>query len=113
MCSKRGLSGEEIDALVELSSDSGADSEEVDWEPLLTDIGTSSRSGDEKRRQRAYNSDTLSFQNDHVAGIRPVIDALNEAFCSAVDPEEYQSVHEMVIPFKRRSSIKRYLPSKP
>ncbi|KAL3222652.1 hypothetical protein MRX96_049967 [Rhipicephalus microplus] len=56
------------------------------------------------------NSDTLSFQNDHVAGIRPVIDALYEAFCSAVDPEEYQSVHEMVIPFKRCSSIKRYLP---
>ncbi|KAH8036665.1 hypothetical protein HPB51_003917 [Rhipicephalus microplus] len=57
------------------------------------------------------NSDTLSFQNDHVAGIRPVIDAPYEAFCSAVDPEEYQSVHEMVIPFKRCSSIKRYLPN--
>lgn len=31
------------------------------------------------------NSDTLSFQNDRVAGMRPVIDALNEAFSSAVD----------------------------
>ncbi|XP_037576721.1 piggyBac transposable element-derived protein 3 [Dermacentor silvarum] len=59
------------------------------------------------------NSDTLSFQNDRVAGMRPVIDALNEAFCSAVDCEEYQSVDEMVIPFKGRSSIKQYLPSKP
>lgn len=45
--------------------------------------------------------------------MRPVIDALNEAFCSAVDCEEYQSVDEMVIPFKGRSSIKQYLPSKP
>ncbi|KAH8036620.1 hypothetical protein HPB51_002674 [Rhipicephalus microplus] len=59
------------------------------------------------------NSDTLSFQNNHVAGIGPVIAALNEAFCSAVDSEEYRSVDEMVIPFKRRSSIKQYLPSKP
>ncbi|KAH6945647.1 hypothetical protein HPB50_009396 [Hyalomma asiaticum] len=47
MCSKRGLSREEIDALLELSSDSGDDSEADDWEPLLTDIGTSSSSGDE------------------------------------------------------------------
>lgn len=261
MCSKRGLSREEIDALLELSSDSGDDSEADDWEPLLTDIGTSSSSGDESEdsepvrdngastssgaakapsrtsmvsknstpwiadkdndwagkapdflgkhkvnvhgalpidyflalfpesllehivlqtnlyavqkgkenlrltlpelkvflgiclvmtyirypRIRNYwstesglrmdlvadsmpvnrfeeirrflhfkdNSDTLSFQNDRVAGMRPVIDALNEAFCSAVDPEEYQSVDEMVIPFKGRSSIKQYLPSKP
>ncbi|KAL3248775.1 hypothetical protein MRX96_056357 [Rhipicephalus microplus] len=59
------------------------------------------------------NSDTLSFQNDCVAGMRPDIDALNEAFCSAVDPEEYQSVDEMVIPIKRRSSMNQYLPSKP
>ncbi|KAL3196042.1 hypothetical protein MRX96_045379 [Rhipicephalus microplus] len=56
------------------------------------------------------NSDTLSFQSDHVARMRPVIDALNEALGSAVDPEEYQSVEEMVIPIKGRSSIKQYLP---
>ncbi|KAL3225718.1 hypothetical protein MRX96_025643 [Rhipicephalus microplus] len=58
-------------------------------------------------------SDTLSFQNDRVAGMRPFIDALNEAFCSAVDPEEYQFVAEMAIPLKGRSSTEQYLPSKP
>ncbi|KAL3196043.1 hypothetical protein MRX96_045380 [Rhipicephalus microplus] len=47
MCSKRALSREEIDALLELSSDSGDDSEVDDWEPLVIDIGTSSSSGDE------------------------------------------------------------------
>ncbi|KAH9368594.1 hypothetical protein HPB48_004055 [Haemaphysalis longicornis] len=47
MCSKRGLSREEIDALLDLSSDSGDNSEADDWEQLLTDIGTSSSSGDE------------------------------------------------------------------
>ncbi|KAH8021759.1 hypothetical protein HPB51_016823 [Rhipicephalus microplus] len=212
MCFKRGLSGEDIDALLELSSDSGGDSEANDLEPLLTDIGTSSSSGDESEdsepvrdngaskssgaakapsktsmvnvygalpidyflalfpelllehivyqtnlyavqkgkenlrltlpelkvflgiclvmtyirypRIRNYwstesgfqkdlvadstplnrfeeirrylhfkdNSDTLSFQNYRVARMRPVIDALNEAFCSAVDSEEYQSI---------------------
>nr|XP_050025154.1 piggyBac transposable element-derived protein 4-like [Dermacentor andersoni] len=55
-------------------------------------------------------TDTLSYQNDRLAGMRPVIDTLNEAFCSAIDSEEYQSVDEMVIPFKGRSSIKQYLP---
>ncbi|KAH7932404.1 hypothetical protein HPB51_029306 [Rhipicephalus microplus] len=56
-------------------------------------------------------SDTLSFQNDRVAGMRPFIDALNEAFCSAVDPEEYQFVAEMAIPLKGRSSTEQYLPT--
>ncbi|KAL3247118.1 hypothetical protein MRX96_057231 [Rhipicephalus microplus] len=60
-----------------------------------------------------HNSDTLSFQNGRVAEMRPVIDALNEAFCSTVDPEECQFVDEMVIPFKGRSSIKQCLQSKP
>nr|XP_050037959.1 piggyBac transposable element-derived protein 2-like [Dermacentor andersoni] len=70
---------------------------------------------EEIRRFLHFNdrTDTLSYQNDRLAGMRPVIDALNEAFCSAVDSEEYQSVDEMVIPFKGRSSIKQYLPSKP
>ncbi|KAH9368350.1 hypothetical protein HPB48_004542 [Haemaphysalis longicornis] len=45
--------------------------------------------------------------------MRPVIDALTKAFCSAFGPEEYQSIDEMGIPFKGRSSIKQHLPSKP
>ncbi|KAG7236450.1 hypothetical protein INR49_000928 [Caranx melampygus] len=50
---------------------------------------------------------------DRFVKIRPVLDALKETFRSALDPEEFQSVDEMMIPYKGRLSIKQYVPKKP
>uniref|UniRef100_A0A3B1KIQ1 PiggyBac transposable element-derived protein domain-containing protein n=1 Tax=Astyanax mexicanus TaxID=7994 RepID=A0A3B1KIQ1_ASTMX len=50
---------------------------------------------------------------DRFVKIRPVLDALKETFQSALDPEEFQSVDEMMIPYKGRLSIKQYVPKKP
>ncbi|KAI3377522.1 hypothetical protein L3Q82_008435, partial [Scortum barcoo] len=45
--------------------------------------------------------------------IRPVLDALEKTFDSAVNPEEFQWIDEQVIPFKGRLSLKQYIPKKP
>ncbi|KAH7960096.1 hypothetical protein HPB49_016935 [Dermacentor silvarum] len=64
MSSKRGLSREEIDALLDLSSsDSDDDSEADDWEQLLTDLGTLSSSeeeSDDSKPVRANGASTSS-----------------------------------------------------
>ncbi|KAH7958710.1 hypothetical protein HPB49_004366 [Dermacentor silvarum] len=64
MSSKQGLSREEIDALLDLSScDSDDDSEADDWEQLLTDLGTSSSSeeeSDDSKPVRANGASTSS-----------------------------------------------------
>lgn len=68
---------------------------------------------EELQRFLHFNDDNESTTDDHVSKIRPVTNTLKRTFCLAVDPEEYQSVEEMMIPFKGRLSIKQYLPSKP
>lgn len=50
---------------------------------------------------------------DRFAKVRPVLDALKKTFRSALDPEEFQSVDEMMIPYKGRLTIKQYVPKKP
>ncbi|KAL7870423.1 hypothetical protein SRHO_G00079200 [Serrasalmus rhombeus] len=50
---------------------------------------------------------------DRFVKIRPVLDALKETFQSALDAEEFQSVDEMMIPYKGHLSIKQYVPKKP
>ncbi|XP_041834127.1 piggyBac transposable element-derived protein 3-like [Melanotaenia boesemani] len=50
---------------------------------------------------------------DKLVKIRPVLDTLQKTFLSAVDPEECQSIDEMIIPFKGQLSIKQYIPKKP
>ncbi|KAF3834757.1 hypothetical protein F7725_027315 [Dissostichus mawsoni] len=50
---------------------------------------------------------------DKLFRIRPVLEALEETFRTAVDPEEFQSIDEQMIPFKGRLSIKQYIPKKP
>ncbi|KAK0142248.1 PiggyBac transposable element-derived protein 3 [Merluccius polli] len=50
---------------------------------------------------------------DRFAKVRPVLDGLKKTFHSALDPEEFQSVDEMMIPYKGRLSIKQYIPKKP
>lgn len=59
------------------------------------------------------NTEPSVSSTDRVAGMRPVISVLNEKFSVAVDPDEFHSFDEMIIPFKGRSSIKQYLPTKP
>ncbi|XP_046396458.1 piggyBac transposable element-derived protein 3-like [Ischnura elegans] len=50
---------------------------------------------------------------DKLIKIRPFLDFLHKSFHNALDPEEFQSIDEMMIPFKGRSSLKNYLPKKP
>lgn len=50
---------------------------------------------------------------DRFVKIRPFLNALQGTFSASLDPEEYQSVDEMMIPFKGRLSIKQYIPKKP
>lgn len=50
---------------------------------------------------------------DKLFKIRPVLESLKKSFHSAVDPEEFQSIDEQIIPFKGKLSIKQYIPKKP
>ncbi|CAK6959631.1 piggyBac transposable element-derived protein 2-like [Scomber scombrus] len=45
---------------------------------------------------------------DRFAKVRPVLDALKKTFRSALDPDEFQSVDEMMIPYKGRLTINIY-----
>lgn len=49
---------------------------------------------------------------DKLFNIRPVLDTLKKTFRSAVDPEEFQSIDEQIIPFKGCLSLKQYIPNK-
>ncbi|XP_067939744.1 piggyBac transposable element-derived protein 3-like [Watersipora subatra] len=50
---------------------------------------------------------------DRLKKMRPFLDAMNSTFKSAVTPEEFHSVDEMMIPFTGGSSLKQYIRSKP
>uniref|UniRef100_A0A3Q0RRX2 PiggyBac transposable element-derived protein domain-containing protein n=1 Tax=Amphilophus citrinellus TaxID=61819 RepID=A0A3Q0RRX2_AMPCI len=50
---------------------------------------------------------------DRFVKIRPILDPLKETFCSALDADEFQSVDEMMIPYKGRLSIEQYVSKKP
>lgn len=51
--------------------------------------------------------------DDRLLKFRPVIETTNETFRNAVEPKESQYIDEMMIPFKGRSSLQQYIPSKP
>ena len=50
---------------------------------------------------------------DHLAKVRPILDALKESFLSSYQPSKENSIDEAMIKFKGRSSLKQYLPKKP
>lgn len=52
-------------------------------------------------------------EDDRFFKIRPVLDVLHTTFLSAMEPEEFQSVDEQIIPFKGKHTTKQYIPKKP
>lgn len=49
---------------------------------------------------------------DKLVRIRPVLKRFHDTFHAAVQGEEFQSLDEMLIPFKGRSQLKQYLRKK-
>ncbi|XP_049780478.1 piggyBac transposable element-derived protein 2-like [Schistocerca cancellata] len=49
---------------------------------------------------------------DKLFKVRPFVDKIKQGF-SIIEPEEYHSVDELIIPFKGNSSLKQYVKSKP
>ncbi|KAK2723626.1 hypothetical protein QYM36_002087 [Artemia franciscana] len=50
--------------------------------------------------------------HDHLLKVRPIVDMLRENLMRT-EPEERHSIDEQIIPFKGRSVMRLYLPSKP
>jgi len=61
-----------------------------------------------------FNDNSERAQNcaDKLYKVRPVIDSVLEK-CKKLEPEEYNSIDEQMIPTKSRSTIKQYMPKKP
>jgi hypothetical protein len=70
---------------------------------------------EEIRRYIHFNDNESVPPNnkDKLIKIRPILDALHEAYHNAKIPGEFQAVDEMVCPFKGKSSLKQYLRNKP
>ncbi|XP_049940854.1 piggyBac transposable element-derived protein 2-like [Schistocerca serialis cubense] len=49
---------------------------------------------------------------DRLFEVRPFVDKIKQGF-SIIEPEEYHSVDELIIPFKGHSSLKQYVKRKP
>lgn len=50
---------------------------------------------------------------DRLWKVRAILDHLNKSFKDAVSPEEFQSIDEMMIPFKGNAGPKQYIRNKP
>ena len=59
------------------------------------------------------NSKHNNKDHDRLWKICPVLNTLQRTFLEAVDPEEFQSIDEIMIPFKGCSHLKQYIKSKP
>lgn len=59
------------------------------------------------------NEGKENLKEDKFWKVRPVAKVLHDMFHSAMTPEEYQSIDEMMVPFKGKSSLKQYIKSKP
>lgn len=84
--------------------------------PAVADV--MSRNRFEKLRTMFHINDNSEMKErnhpdyDKLFKVRPFIDALLSNF-SNVEPEEYNCVDEIMIPFKGRSSLKQYVKNKP
>lgn len=61
----------------------------------------------------ADNAEKENLKGDKFWKIRPLLDVLHTTFHDAKSDEENQSIDEMVIPFKGRSTLKQYIKNKP
>ncbi len=50
--------------------------------------------------------------DDRFFKIHPVLDVLRTTFLTAMEPEEFQSIDEQIIPFKGKHTTKQYIPKK-
>lgn len=61
------------------------------------------------------NTNMLARDNpnyDKLFKVRPFIDALQQNL-KKIEPEEYNSIDKIIIPFKGHSSLKQYIKNKP
>lgn len=84
--------------------------------PPVADIMSRNRF-DKLRTYMHVNDNTKMLQRnspgyDKLFKIRPMVDILRRNFQS-IEPEEYQSVDELMIPYKGRNTLKQYIKSKP
>lgn len=73
------------------------------FEALKTAFHINDNSNCKSRSDPAY---------DKLFKVRPLIDQLRENFLT-IEPEEHNSIDEIMIPFKKRSSLKQYIKNKP
>lgn len=73
------------------------------FEALKTAFHINDNSNCKSRSDPAY---------DKLFKVRPLIDKLRENFLT-IEPEEHNSIDEIMIPFKGRSSLKQYIKIKP
>lgn len=81
---------------------------------LIADAMSLNRWEDIRRYLHFIDSSKIPPNNtDKAIRIRPVLQKFHETFHAAVSPEEFQSVDEIMIPFRGRSQLKQYLHKEP
>ena len=84
------------------------------YEPVAS-VMSRNRFKELKKNLHFVNNETVPQRDDPAKDklfkIRPLFEMLRQN-CLKVPPEENNSVDEQIIPFKGRSSLRRYLPKK-
>lgn len=80
---------------------------------LIVDSMTGNRFEEIRRFLHFCDNNDLEKNSRGFAKISPVLTALHSAFHDACSNEEFQSIDEMIIPFKGRSHLKQYVKNKP
>lgn len=80
---------------------------------LIADAMSLNRFEEIRRYLHFVDASKSDDNNNKLFRIKFVLDHLHKVYHEALDPEEYMSIDEMMIPFKGRSSLKNYLPKKP